>query len=108
MHHFINEGGKFLYCTKIEEVIYNLQNIIKENKWDTISCNDIDLLKLSKEIEPITINHDLKKDNPIYYLNELTLWIRIIHHTLKIRFHRCCSKTTHKDIAIIHPSVKFR
>jgi hypothetical protein len=66
VHHFINEGGKFLYCTKIEEVIYNLQNIIKENKWDTISCNDIDLLKLSKEIEPITINHDLKKDNPIF------------------------------------------
>ena len=33
-------------CTTLEEVTLNLSNIIQENSWDTVSCNDIDLLKL--------------------------------------------------------------
>ncbi|MFY7671666.1 hypothetical protein ACOSP6_11330 [Tenacibaculum sp. MEBiC06402] len=66
VHHFINEGGKFLYCTKIEEVIENLKNIVQENKWKTISCNDIDLLKLSNEIDEVKINQDLKNNYPIF------------------------------------------
>ena len=66
VHHFINEGGKFLYCTKIDEVTENLQKIVSENKWDTISCNDLDLLKLSKKIDGITINQNIKSNNPIF------------------------------------------
>ncbi|CAL2055388.1 LUD domain-containing protein [Tenacibaculum sp. 190524A05c] len=65
VHHFINKGGKFLYCTKIEEVIHNLQSISKENKWDTLSCNDVDLLKLTKKID-ISIDKTLKNNNPIF------------------------------------------
>jgi hypothetical protein len=66
VHHFINEGGKFLYCTKIEEVIHNLQNIVIENKWKTIACNDLDLLKLSKQVNSVHVNEDLKSNIPIF------------------------------------------
>ncbi|SNR61265.1 LUD domain-containing protein [Lutibacter flavus] len=48
---FIKNNGKFLYCTTLEEVTLNLSNIIQENSWDTVSCNDIDLLKLIKSIK---------------------------------------------------------
>jgi L-lactate utilization protein LutC len=48
---FIKNNGKFLYCTTLEEVTLNLSNIIQENSWETISCNDIDLLKLIKGIK---------------------------------------------------------
>ncbi|WP_299625243.1 LUD domain-containing protein [uncultured Tenacibaculum sp.] len=65
VHHFINNGGKFLYSTKIDEVIYNLKHIIAENKWEEISCNDIDLLKLTKDI-PVTIHEKLNNTNPIF------------------------------------------
>tara|TARA_R110001583_G_scaffold179505_1_gene336317 strand:- start:140 stop:727 length:588 start_codon:yes stop_codon:yes gene_type:complete len=47
---FIKNNGKFLYCTTLEEVTLNLSNITQENSWETISCNDIDLLKLIKSI----------------------------------------------------------
>jgi len=30
---FKENGGKFLYCTAIEEISANIQNIITENKW---------------------------------------------------------------------------
>lgn len=48
---FIKNKGKFLYCTTLEEVTMNLSKIIQENSWKTISCNDYDLLKLSKGIK---------------------------------------------------------
>ncbi|AUC14443.1 hypothetical protein BTO06_04465 [Tenacibaculum sp. SZ-18] len=65
VNHFINKGGKFLYCTKIEEVIENLQNIVIENNWKTISCNDLDLLKLSKKLD-ISIHESLKDGYPLF------------------------------------------
>ncbi len=65
VHHFINKGGKFLYCTKIDEVIDNLQNIVTENKWGTISCNDLDLLKLSKKLN-VSVNESLKGGYPLF------------------------------------------
>lgn len=46
VHNFISKGGKFLYCTKIEEVIDHLNSILLENNWRQLYCNDIDLLKL--------------------------------------------------------------
>lgn len=48
---FIKNKGKFLYCTSLEEVTINLSNIIKENSWDTITCNDTDLQKLILTID---------------------------------------------------------
>jgi len=32
---FRENGGKFLYCTSIDEISSNIQNIIAENKWQT-------------------------------------------------------------------------
>lgn len=37
VHNFIKHGGKFLYCTKKEDVTKNIQHIIDENNWDTLS-----------------------------------------------------------------------
>ncbi|WP_457610773.1 LUD domain-containing protein [Lutibacter sp.] len=51
---FLKNNGKFLYCTTLEEVTLNLANIMQENSWKTIICNDYDLLKLTKTI-PINI-----------------------------------------------------
>ncbi|CAL2076770.1 LUD domain-containing protein [Tenacibaculum sp. 190524A02b] len=50
VHNFINKGGKFLYCTSFNEVIINLENIVKENDWKDISCTDFDLLKITQQI----------------------------------------------------------
>ena len=50
VHNFINKGGKFLYCTKMEEVVVNLKNILAENNWDTLICSDYDLIKYTKQI----------------------------------------------------------
>ena len=64
VHYFINKGGKFLYSTKIEEVVHNLKHIIAENRWNEISCNDIDLLKLTTNI-PVKTNEKLTNTMPI-------------------------------------------
>ncbi len=50
VQNFIKNNGKFLYCTTLEEVTLNLANIVKENSWDSIICNDTDLLKLVKTV----------------------------------------------------------
>ena len=47
VHNFINKGGKFLYCTTIDEVSNNLKHILQENNWTKITCSDYDLLKVS-------------------------------------------------------------
>jgi len=62
---FLKNGGKFLYCTTLEEVILNLTNIIQENFWETIICNDYDLLKLIKTI-PINIIETNQNSFPFF------------------------------------------
>ncbi|WP_299007438.1 hypothetical protein [uncultured Tenacibaculum sp.] len=51
VHHFINKGGKFLYCTSINEVTNNLKSILQENNWRKVTCTDYDLLKITEKIE---------------------------------------------------------
>lgn len=51
VHNFINKNGKFLYCTKIEEIVVQLKNILAENNWNEILCSDIDLLKVLKKTD---------------------------------------------------------
>ena len=46
VHHFIGKGGKFLYCTSEDEIIINLQQILKETFWNKITCQDKYLKKL--------------------------------------------------------------
>lgn len=51
VHNFINKGGKFLYCTKMDEVIIHLKNILNENEWGEIICTDVDLLKVVARVK---------------------------------------------------------
>tara|TARA_R110001583_G_scaffold815_2_gene7539 strand:+ start:153 stop:740 length:588 start_codon:yes stop_codon:yes gene_type:complete len=62
---FIKNNGKFLYCTTLEEVTLNLSNIIQENSWETISCNDTDLLKLIRTITVKSFER-ISKSYPIF------------------------------------------
>ncbi len=58
---FKNKGGKFLYCTKKEEVLEYLQNIFKENSWESVLCYDE---LLNKDLSVIDIQKD---DNAVVY-----------------------------------------
>ncbi len=40
VHNFIKYGGKFLYCHKKQDVTNNIQRIVDENDWDTLSYID--------------------------------------------------------------------
>jgi len=60
VQNFLKNNGKFLYCTTLEEITLNLSNIIHENSWENIICNDSDLLKL---IKTIPLNTTEKLDN---------------------------------------------
>ena len=62
---FIKNKGKFLYCTTLQEVTLNLSNIMQENFWKTISCNDYDLLKLVKAIK-VETTEELDKKKPFF------------------------------------------
>ncbi|WP_372744772.1 hypothetical protein [Lutibacter sp.] len=55
VQNFIKNSGKFLYCTSLQEVTQHLANIAQENSWDTIICNDTDLIKLVKTINVKTV-----------------------------------------------------
>jgi len=54
VHHFINKGGKFLYCTNIDEVVYSVQRILEENNWKEVICSDVDLKKIAKKVGVLT------------------------------------------------------
>jgi len=59
VHHFIEKGGKFLYCISQNEVTTNLNQILKETSWDQITCLDADLKKvLQKENVKVTSEFD--------------------------------------------------
>lgn len=63
VHHFIEKGGKFLYCTKKKEVISHLQNIFKENNWKEIVCIDKKLNTYIKNTDA-SIKTDLNYSAP--------------------------------------------
>jgi L-lactate utilization protein LutC len=65
VHNFIQNNGKFLYCTSIKEVVENLANIISENSWDSLICNDIDLQKLLKTV-PVKNLKEFDFSNPVF------------------------------------------
>ena len=63
VHYFLEKGGKFLYCTKKEEVKIHLQNIILENNWKELVCIDKNIAKLSNKKE-ISIKNDINYSAP--------------------------------------------
>ena len=48
---FIHKGGKFLYCSNIEEVETNLIQILQENQWNNVICFDSELQEFLSKIK---------------------------------------------------------
>jgi hypothetical protein len=65
VHNFISKGGRFLYCTSISEVTNNLNEILKENNWDKITCSDFDLLKITNKLD-ISIQKNASETTPYF------------------------------------------
>ncbi|MGB0891194.1 MAG: LUD domain-containing protein [Flavobacteriaceae bacterium] len=63
VHYFIEKGGKFIYCTKENEVIEILDKIINENNWKELVCinNKLENLITNKEV---TINNNINYSAP--------------------------------------------
>jgi len=47
---FIHKGGKFLYCSDLEEAQLNMIQILKENHWNNVVCFDVDLKEFLTKI----------------------------------------------------------
>lgn len=58
VHYFIEKGGKFLYCTKLDEVVANFNKIVEENNWTDITVTDKDMSKL---IQKLNVNQHQKR-----------------------------------------------
>ncbi|TVZ57094.1 YkgG family uncharacterized protein [Lutibacter sp. Hel_I_33_5] len=65
VHYFIKKGGKFLYCTKKNEIAESLKKIIKENNWNTLSVIDQDLIKLAKKTN-IALVEEFSTTDPFF------------------------------------------
>lgn len=65
VNNFIKNNGKFLYCTSLQEVTSNLAQIVEENSWETVNCNDTDLIKLIKAVN-VTVSSKINSNNPVF------------------------------------------
>ena len=65
VHYFLEKGGKFLYCTKKEEVNFHLNNIIQENNWNELVCLDNKLSEMTKRMN-ISIKSDINYSAPFF------------------------------------------
>ena len=65
VHHFIKLGGKFLYCHKEQDVTVNIQRILNENDWDTVSFIN---QKLGSYINSVNVhtNNGLNTELPFF------------------------------------------
>jgi L-lactate utilization protein LutC len=63
VHYFLEKGGKFLYCTKEEEVLTHLQNIVQENNWKELVCIDKAVSKLNKK-NNVVLKNDINYSAP--------------------------------------------
>lgn len=66
VHNFINKGGKFLYCTSLEEITRNLVDIIDENSWKTITCLDENNLAQFTDSLSIEVDFNSNSKNPVF------------------------------------------
>lgn len=65
VHNFIKFGGKFLYCSKKEDVTKNIQHIVDENEWDTLSCINDDLNIFLNSVK-VNSNTSLSNQFPLF------------------------------------------
>jgi L-lactate utilization protein LutC len=47
---FIQKGGKFLYCTDLNETESNLEHILHENDWDEVVCFEDKMIDILAKI----------------------------------------------------------
>lgn len=64
VHYFIEKGGKFIYCTKENEVKENLHKIVSENNWKELVCIHKGLQKLIAGSD-LNISNDLNYSAPL-------------------------------------------
>jgi L-lactate utilization protein LutC len=48
---FIHKGGKFLYCSSVEEAQSNMIHILEENHWNNVVCFEEDLKEFLTKIK---------------------------------------------------------
>lgn len=60
VRNFIKKGGKFLYCTSMEEVEQSLLNVLQENKWNNVVFFD-------KELDPLLNRVNTARTNKIIH-----------------------------------------
>ena len=65
VHHFISNGGKFLYCISEKEIINNLDQIISENNWDIITCFDKSLKNFLKKSH-VNVQEEVDDKKPFF------------------------------------------
>ena len=65
VHHFISNGGKFLYCISEKEIINNLDQIISENNWDIITCFDKNLKNFLKKSH-VNVQEEVDDKKPFF------------------------------------------
>ena len=65
VHHFIEKGGKFLYCVSENEVVSNLGQILAENDWNKVTCNEKEIEKYLKNFEA-KASSDFQKGVPFF------------------------------------------
>lgn len=65
VHHFIDKGGKFLYCIQNEDVVQNLKHILDENNWNELIATNKSLKKFTKGLKT-NLNADLNLNRPFF------------------------------------------
>ena len=65
VHHFISNGGKFLYCISEKEIINNLDQIISENNWNIITCFDKSLKNFLKKSH-VNVQEEVDDKKPFF------------------------------------------
>jgi len=65
VHYFLEKGGKFLYCTKIEEIKNHLENILNENNWNELVCLDKDITSFTNKLD-IVLKDDINYSAPFF------------------------------------------
>lgn len=65
VHHFIQKGGKFLYCISEEELKSNFAHILAENSWEKVTCLN-DELETFVDHSKIEVTKELVETIPFF------------------------------------------
>lgn len=65
VHNFMEKGGKFLYCTKKQEVLENYNKILVENNWKEVGLLDNKLTSFLKNKAARALK-PYKEETPIF------------------------------------------